>query len=99
MVNLSALRADTTGVQHVVHFNNAGAALMPTPVVDTITRYIALEAELGGYEAAELRRDAIRGFYTVTAELLGAKPENIAATASATDAYARGSVVDSVRAG
>ena len=89
MVDLSALRADTTGVQHVVHFNNAGAALMPAPVVDTITRYIALEAELGGYEAAELRRDAIRGFYTATAELLGAKPENIAATSSATDAYAR----------
>ena len=89
MFDLSALRADTTGVQHVVHLNNAGAALMPSPVVDTITRYIELEAEVGGYEAAELRRDAIRGFYSATAELLGTKPENIAATASATDAYAR----------
>jgi selenocysteine lyase/cysteine desulfurase len=89
MFDLSALRADTTGVQHVTHFNNAGAALMPAPVVDTITRYIAMEAELGGYEVAELQRDAIRGFYTATAELLGAKPENIAATSSATDAYAR----------
>jgi selenocysteine lyase/cysteine desulfurase len=89
MFDLSALRADTTGVQHVVHLNNAGAALMPAPVVDTITGYIALEAEMGGYEAAELRRDAIRGFYAATAELFGAKPENIAATSSATDAYAR----------
>lgn len=89
MFDLSALRADTTGVQHVVHLNNAGAALMPAPVVETITSYIALEAELGGYEAAELRRDTIRGFYTATAELLGTNPENIAATSSATDAYAR----------
>lgn len=89
MIDLETLRADTPGTQHVVHLNNAGASLMPTPVVEAITNHIALEAELGGYEAAELRRDAIRGFYTATADLLNTKPENIATTANATDAYAR----------
>jgi len=89
MTHLETLRADTPGTQHVVHLNNAGAALMPRPVVKAITSHIALEAEVGGYEAADLRRDAIRGFYTATAELLNTTPDNIAATANATDAYAR----------
>ena len=89
MIDLDTLRADTPGTQHVVHLNNAGASLMPTPVVQAITSHIALEAELGGYEAAELRWDAIRGFYIATADLLNTTPENIAATANATDSYAR----------
>ena len=89
MLDLSALRSDTPGVQHVVHFNNAGASLMPQSVIDAITNHIALEAEMGGYEAADLRRDAIRGFYTSTAELLNTTADNIAAMASATDAYAQ----------
>jgi selenocysteine lyase/cysteine desulfurase len=62
---------------------------MPTPIVRAITSHIALEAEIGGYEAAELRRDDIRKFYTATADLLNTTPENIAATANATAAYAR----------
>lgn len=89
MIDLETLRADTPGTQRVIHLNNAGASLMPTSVVEAITNYIALEAELGGYEAADRHRDAIREFYTATADLLSTKPGNIAATASATDAYAR----------
>ena len=89
MIDLNTLRADTPGTRHVVHLNNAGASLMPTPVVEAITSYIALEAERGGYEAAELRRNAIRGFYTATADLLNTTPHSIASTANATDAYAR----------
>ena len=72
MIDLETLRADTPGTQHVVHLNNAGASLMPKPIVQAITGHIALEAEIGGYEAAELRRDDIRGFYTATADLLNA---------------------------
>ena len=89
MVDLKTLRADTPGVQHVVHVNNAGASLMPRPVVEAITNHITLEAEIGGYEAADLHKDAIQQFYTATAELLNTTANNIAATANATDAYAR----------
>ncbi|QDK80332.1 aminotransferase class V-fold PLP-dependent enzyme [Spirosoma sp. KCTC 42546] len=89
MLDLLSLRADTPGAQHVVHFNNAGASLMPKPVIDAITDHIALEAEIGGYEAADARKDAIRGFYTSTAELLNTTADNIAAMSSATDAYAQ----------
>lgn len=89
MISVDTLRADTPGTNSVIHFNNAGASLMPQPVVEAITDYIALEAQLGGYEAAELRKDAIWGFYTATADLLNTKPGNIAGAANATDAYSR----------
>ena len=89
MIDFIALRADTPGTDYVTHFNSAGASLMPQPVIDAITGHIALEAQMGGYEAAELRKDAIRSFYTATADLLNTKPENIAGAANATDAYAR----------
>ena len=89
MIDLAALRADTPGTDYVTHFNSAGASLMPQPVIDAITGHIALEAQTGGYEAAELRQAAIREFYTATADLLNTRPENIAGAANATDAYAR----------
>ncbi|GAB2540285.1 aminotransferase class V-fold PLP-dependent enzyme [Spirosoma aerophilum] len=89
MVNVSTLRAETPGVQHVLHVNNAGASLMPQPVIDAITRHIILEAEIGGYEAAEVRKNAIQDFYVSTADLLNTTADNIAATANATDSYAR----------
>ncbi|MBD2755237.1 aminotransferase class V-fold PLP-dependent enzyme [Spirosoma validum] len=89
MLDFLSLRADTPGVQHVVHFNNAGASLMPKPVIDAITNHIELEASIGGYEAAQAREEVITNFYTSTAELLNTNAENIAAMASATDAYAQ----------
>jgi selenocysteine lyase/cysteine desulfurase len=89
MLDLSTLRADTPGVQHVIHFNNAGASLMPQPVIDAITAHIALEAQIGGYEAAEVQKGDIQGFYTATADLLNTTADHIAATSNATDAYAR----------
>ena len=46
-------REDTPGCAHVAHFNNAGAALQPAPVIDTVIGHLRLEQQLGGYEAAE----------------------------------------------
>ncbi|GAB4041183.1 aminotransferase class V-fold PLP-dependent enzyme [Spirosoma jeollabukense] len=89
MLDFISLRAETPGVQHVVHFNNAGASLMPKPVIDAITAHIKLEAEMGGYEAAVVQKEAIQDFYDSTAALLNTNANNIAATANATDAYAR----------
>ena len=64
--------------------NNAGSALMPEPVVRVIQDHITLESRIGGYEAAEAREDAVQAAYQSVAELIGARPENIAFTESAT---------------
>lgn len=89
MLDLTRLRADTPGCAHRIHLNNAGSSLPPIPVIQAIKQHIDLEAEIGGYEAADARAEGITGFYSAVARLLNTQPRNIAFTASATDAYAR----------
>jgi selenocysteine lyase/cysteine desulfurase len=86
---IERLRADTPGCLTRIHFNNAGAALMPQPVLAAAVDHLRLEAEIGGYEAAEARAAEIERFYTATADLLNCRPEGIAYMANATDAYMR----------
>jgi len=88
-LDLARLRAETPGCASRIHFNNAGSGLMATPVLEAITEYLELEAELGGYEAADAREEAIQDFYAATAQLLGCKARNIAFAPNATDAFAR----------
>jgi selenocysteine lyase/cysteine desulfurase len=88
-LDLDRLRAETPGCAYRIHFNNAGAGLMPAPVLETMTRYLELEAELGGYEAADARTEAIHDFYDATAQLLGCQAHNIAFAPNATDAFGR----------
>ena len=51
-IDIEKIRADTPGIGNVAHFNNAGASLMPTPVLDAQIDHLKLEASIGGYEAA-----------------------------------------------
>jgi selenocysteine lyase/cysteine desulfurase len=87
--DIRRLREETPGCIERIHFNNAGAGLLPSAVLDAMTDYLELEAALGGYEAATARREQIDDFYGATAELLGCRAENVAFTSSATDAFAR----------
>lgn len=84
---LAAWRADTPGCLHRNHLNNAGAALMPRPVIDAITGHIQLEAEIGGYEAADARADEIERGYDALAAIIGARRENVAVVGSATAGF------------
>ena len=77
-IDLSRARADSPGVRYVLHFNNAGAALMPRPVLDAVRDYIAREGELGGYETAKENWDRIERVYDSLARLVGARREEIA---------------------
>lgn len=89
MTKLEQLRADTPGCASLIHLNNAGASLQPMPVLDAIRRHLDLEAQMGGYEAADAVASETTGFYNSVAQLLHTQAHNIAYTASATDAYAR----------
>ena len=70
-VSIADWRADTPGCAHRNHLNNAGAALMPQPVIDAITDHVRLESEIGGYEAADARADEIARGYEALAEIVG----------------------------
>ena len=81
------IRAGTPGVQQRVHLNNAGAGLMPQPVIDAICGHIQLEAEIGGYEAAAQEHKRCDRVYDSIARLVGAKREEIALMENATVAW------------
>jgi selenocysteine lyase/cysteine desulfurase len=87
MLNLAQLRADTPGVDHRLHLNNAGASLMPRSVLDVMQEYLKRESEIGGYETADEREDVIAASYDELAALIGTKPENVAVVANATAAF------------
>lgn len=80
-------RRDTPGAAHCCHLNNAGASLMPAPVLEAVRTHLDLEARLGGYEAADHARDGIAEVYEAVAELIGARAENIALTENATASF------------
>src|SRR5436305_15040041 len=76
--DLQHARQDTPGCEHVLHFNNAGASLMPRPVLDATIAHLQLEAQIGGYEAAERAQDAIEHVYDAAAALIGCSSDVIA---------------------
>ena len=87
MIDISAVRADTPGTSFVAHFNNAGASLMPRPVLKTITDYLDEESLLGGYETADRHAADLEAVYGTVADLIGAKRSEIALADSATRAW------------
>jgi len=86
-MDISALRAQTPGCAGRIHLNNAGAALMSQPTLDTMTAYLRREAEIGGYEAAAEARDTIAATYAAVAELVGGRSQEIALFDNATHAW------------
>jgi selenocysteine lyase/cysteine desulfurase len=85
--DLLRARHETPGCENVLHFNNAGAALMPKPVLDSIITHLQMEAEIGGYEAAERSHDAVEHVYDSVATLIGCHRDEIAIIENATRAW------------
>lgn len=85
--DLARARAETPGVRNVVHFNNAGSALMPAPVLAAVTGHLERESAIGGYEAHAEAHGAIEATYAKAAGLIGARPEEIAFIENATRAW------------
>jgi len=87
MLDIRQLRADTPNVDGVIHFNNAGASLMPRVVVETVLDHLRRETEIGGYESAEEAHERLEGVYRSIARLINAEPDEIAVVENATRAW------------
>src|SRR5260370_34251738 len=82
--DIERARADTPGVQHRIHFNNAGAALMPVHVVHAMQAHLTREAEIGGYEAKDAAEAELCGTYASIAKLLNCSTDEVAIIENAT---------------
>ncbi|HET8845339.1 MAG TPA: aminotransferase class V-fold PLP-dependent enzyme, partial [Ktedonobacteraceae bacterium] len=87
--DLQRARQETPGIAHVLHFNNAGSALPPQPVLDATIAYLQREAQIGGYEIAKEAHEALENAHQAAARLIGASREEIALAESADSAWNR----------
>ena len=86
-LDVERARRETPGCETVVHLNNAGAALMPEPVLTTMLGHLEREAMIGGYEAAAEADDRVEHTYDAIARLLNCAPDEIAVVENATRAW------------
>ena len=79
-------------VRHI-HLNNAGDSPMPQEVVRAIVEHTELEAQVGGYRAAEIAAERLDQVYLSISRLIGAPNQDprdeIALVESATVAWTR----------
>ena len=85
--DLARARQETPGCAHVLHFNNAGASLMPQSVLDATITHLQLEAQIGGYEAADRAREQIEHVYDAVAALIHCTRDEVAIVENATRAW------------
>jgi len=80
-------RDDTPGCANQIHFNNAGAGLMPRSVLDVMVGHLNREANFGAYESADDAEAVATDAYAHIAKVLGAEPRNIAVVENSTVAF------------
>ncbi len=86
-LDVDLARSLTPGCETVLHLNHAGASLLPQPVLDAVITHLQLEAQTGGYEAAEHAAALVERTYAALGELIGADPSEIALMDSSTRAW------------
>ena len=86
-IDIQQARRETRACEDIIHFNNAGASLMPTPVTQALHAYLEKEELYGGYETAIIEEKALENFYIAAAKILNGRPDEIAYVENATRAW------------
>lgn len=86
-LDIARLRADTPACEQLIHFNSAGASLMPAPVYRATLQHLQLEQDVGGYEAEADAEPVLEDFYDAFATLLNCERSEIAYVENATRAW------------
>ena len=87
--DVDALRRDTPSLLERTYLNHAGASPSPAPVLDRVVEHLRLEAEIGGYEAAQRCADELDAVHGSLARLIGAADDEVALCDSASSAWLR----------
>ncbi len=77
-LDISKIRQQTPGCERIIHFNNAGCALMPDSVSAKVFEYLSQEQEFGGYETELDRKQDLDQFYQSAASLIRCDTDEIA---------------------
>jgi cysteine desulfurase / selenocysteine lyase len=85
--DLKTIRRETPGTNDCIHFNNAGAALMPTAVYEAVLEHLKLELHSGGYEAHNRAMPAFERTYDAIAQLINCNRDEVALLENATAAW------------
>jgi selenocysteine lyase/cysteine desulfurase len=88
-IDVAAERAATPGCAAVNHLNNAGAALPAAATLEAEIEYLRYEAVRGGYEAAVEVAERLAGVRSSAAQLLHARPDEVAVAGSDTQAWTK----------
>lgn len=86
-IDLAAVREETPACLDQVFLDSAGSSLPPRRVLEEVVGHLRREAEVGGYRAADERLDDLEAGYAALGELLGAEPDEVAFTDSATRSW------------
>lgn len=86
-LDIEKLRNETPGCREVLHFENAGSSLMPTPVIQAVREHLELEIKAGGYAAKDAASERFEAVYGDVAGFINAKPSEIALLENATRAW------------
>jgi len=87
LFDIHRARKETIACDEIIHFNNAGASLMPIPVSDALHSYLRSEEKIGGYETEALYADFLNNVYRSSAKLLNCSTDEIAFVENATRAW------------
>lgn len=86
-VDVDRVRAETSGIDHRVHVNNAGASPPPDIVLNATLEYLRTEALDGGYETAAARQADLDVVYREASMMLGCAEGELAFQQNATQAW------------